>query len=455
MKKPDTKFAFLIVLAFFISGCGVSASILGLTRKKDKKDDERMLMALAALSNTAPGVDIVTPNRAGNVAVDVSYTLVDLESDFCSIRIQFSQNGTDWYYATPATGGDGTENLPSSPGGVPHVFAWNVPADFGNHAAENVLLRITPSDDEIEGEEALTSGFTIGNDPPVVFIPTPFAGQGGFLPIDYLLTDTTADICTLAVEFSADYGNNYFPAAIRLSSNTTLMDGVVPNIVSGRPPAGVEGFVTWDTEKNLPAGFRGDIIVRVTPSDQFDAGNPVTTAPFLVSNNTPPTCSFVTDLSGKLLSDLQAFEVKIADSNSDPASLMVFFTTDGGATLNGATLLGSYAGLSTSPDGDSHPVIWSTDTDFTDMEDTSVNLVLVAFDTEVGPYAPSPQFAVDNLDPTVSAFVLWDLNRDGSIDTIDVVMSEPILDNSMLTQLAFITSAGLQPSGFDTLGVSD
>ncbi|TET32994.1 MAG: hypothetical protein E3J72_18195 [Planctomycetota bacterium] len=445
----------VILCAAVISGCGLSATISQLTGGKDDDNTGAIAAAMASI-NTAPSASIDAPQRLGNVPVDVHYRLIDLEKNDCSIKMQFSPNdGTDWYFATQATGGDGMTGLSASVSGVDHVFVWNAPVDFGFHAARNVILRVIPSDGKLEGDPAESASFDAGNDPPEVFIPTPQAGQGGFLPVDYLLKDTTADLCTLLVEYSADNGSSFLPAAIRLSSKTTLMDGLVPNIVSGLPPAGVEGFVTWDTGKNLPAGFRGNIIISVTPRDVFDNGVASVTSPFLVSNNTPPQCMFETDLEGQLMSGLQFFMVRISDSNSDPASLLVFYTDDGGTTMHGATLLGSYAGLNTSPTGESHLVIWSTDSDFEDIEAPNVNLILIAFDTEVGPENTSSAFAVDNLAPGVESFILKDRNGDGSIETIDVAMSEAVLDNSLISPLAFMTSTGLRPSSVSTKSVPD
>ena len=71
-------------------------------------------------------VTVTTPGGVQKGVVAVSYLLADPGGITSIISVEYSINGGGaWQPATPAPAGDGTSELATSPGGVPHVFSWN------------------------------------------------------------------------------------------------------------------------------------------------------------------------------------------------------------------------------------------------------------------------------------------------------------------------------------------
>jgi len=82
-----------------------------------------------------PATVVTTPAGVQKGAVPISYTLLDPAGLTCTIAVEYSINGGGaWQPAKAASGGDGTSDLASSPGGVPHVFTWNSPF-AGDHGS--------------------------------------------------------------------------------------------------------------------------------------------------------------------------------------------------------------------------------------------------------------------------------------------------------------------------------
>ena len=118
--------------------------------------------------NNWPSASVATPagTQGGNVAI--SYNLFGLQSDTCSILVQYSPNGgSTWNTATQGSGSSGTSGLVPLPGGSPHTFVWNSLADIGNAKNTNVEIRITPNDAGGAGTAGATKAFTVNTGPTI------------------------------------------------------------------------------------------------------------------------------------------------------------------------------------------------------------------------------------------------------------------------------------------------
>jgi hypothetical protein len=87
--------------------------------------------------------------RSSNPSGDltISYKLADVESEACSLAVEYSVDGGDtWQTAMAGSGGDGTLQLASSPTGQAHTFVWANGAAIAQAHDGNVEIRLVPSD---------------------------------------------------------------------------------------------------------------------------------------------------------------------------------------------------------------------------------------------------------------------------------------------------------------------
>jgi uncharacterized delta-60 repeat protein len=127
--------------------------------------------------NQPPGVNITTPTGAQFGNIPINYSLSDVESDTCSIVVDYStDDGANWQTATMGWAGDGQTGLSSSPlPGTMHIFLWDSRADSiaPDGQEDDIKIRITPSDFHT-GNPAETNSFsvdnTLVNNPPTVDI---------------------------------------------------------------------------------------------------------------------------------------------------------------------------------------------------------------------------------------------------------------------------------------------
>ncbi|MDP2898232.1 MAG: FG-GAP-like repeat-containing protein [bacterium] len=113
-----------------------------------------------------PSATVATPVEPQSGNVTISYTLVDHNADPVSIKVYYSEDGHNWYRATPAAGTE-TSNLASSRQGVSHTFVWNSAADLRHTRHDAVRIRITPFDTE-QGSFGITGPFAVDNTSPEV-----------------------------------------------------------------------------------------------------------------------------------------------------------------------------------------------------------------------------------------------------------------------------------------------
>jgi len=152
--------------------------------------------------NTSPRVSISNVSGSqGDIQID--YSLYDLQSDICSISVQYSVNaGQSWSTAIQGSGGNSTSNLSASPfPGAQYTYVWDSVANNVATASANnlVRIRITPSDTET-GNYDESSTFTVDN-----------SGGGGGDPAltisNFTATgvDTDGSDGTITIQFNFDF----------------------------------------------------------------------------------------------------------------------------------------------------------------------------------------------------------------------------------------------------------
>ena len=231
-------------------------------------------------NSNAPSVTITTPGAPQSGNVTISYMLIDGESDTSTIVVKFSLNGgASFNPATAGPGGDGASSLGSSVSpGTAHTFVWNSLADVGAANNATIQIEITPSNADA-GVPVKTTNFTVNNatnTAPTAGITTPGASSG-VITINYTLTDTQSDPCSIAVQFSTDGGGTFNTA-----TGGPGGEGTTSLTSSG---GGTAHTFSWNSVADgvAPAGANANVQVKITPSDGV-VGTAATTTNFTVDN---------------------------------------------------------------------------------------------------------------------------------------------------------------------------
>lgn len=308
-------------------------------KKKDKKEPP------APTTNVAPAV-IVTALARGDSPVNVSYTILDANSDQCSIEVQYSTGGP-FADCFPGAGGDGTTGLSSSPAGNGHTFSWESFADLGPQLTTGVTLRIRANDGQVTGSWNELSGLTVGNNPPALDNITYF-NTGGIVLFTFTVADENNDAATLDLAYSIDQGQSFVPIDTDPGSGTYELLGNPPlNLATS--PAGSPSQLIWDSTIALP-DYQGQVLLLFTPRDHpagFASplvGPSIVAGPYSLDNhqNGPPQLSIVTDLDGQLFVGKVPFQVAVSDAESDPAAVVVVYSLDDGVNWYPATLVNQF-----------------------------------------------------------------------------------------------------------------
>jgi hypothetical protein len=226
--------------------------------------------------NQPPSVSITTPSGVQLGNIPINYSLSDIESDTCSIMVEYSTDGGEnWQSATMGWAGDGLTDLSSLPPGTAHMFLWNSREDgVGVLAAQdNVMIRITPSDFHT-GNPAETANFSVDNSianiPPTVNI-TSGPEEGSTVQtnqVTFTWTGSDADGMVIGYYYSFDRDR--------------------PNI--------------WTTGNSGSSGVLADGLhtFRVVAIDDGNALSPVASRAFIVAYNSPPTVTITSGPEGTI-----------------------------------------------------------------------------------------------------------------------------------------------------------
>ncbi len=181
-------------------------------------------------------------------------------------------------------------------------------------------------------------------------VATPVTVVGGTATVAYALIDSTAGVCSIAVDFSTDGGATWAAAA------TDAAGGL-----STAPSPGAAHTLAWNSLADgvALAAAEPDVRLRITPS----GGLAGTTNDFTVDNsaNTPPSVGIAS--FGSAQSGLVPVAYALVDAQSNPCSIIVEYTPDGvswftafaGPGGDGATGLASTPGA-----GTAHVFVWNS-----------------------------------------------------------------------------------------------
>ena len=259
-------------------------------------------------TNDKPIVFIEFPLTDDVVAgeVQVSYRLIDFDSDPVDIVIEVRAGGSPTFLSATEVAGppsEGVTGLTSSQTGIVHTFVWDSLADLGPLDFNNGEMRIIPSDASGTGTPAFRSPFRIdnNNEPRVQVTGTPPSPSTQKISIPYLLLDDESDAVDVVVDYSTDQGATFVGTATEAASGSDGTTGLTS------APAGTPHLFVWDSVADLGSFLVPDVVVRITPSDDPDPalglGTAGSTTPFEVDNSpgsAPPTIDTVAPSLGNV-----------------------------------------------------------------------------------------------------------------------------------------------------------
>lgn len=287
-------------------------------------------------SNTRPAVVINSLTREDAPAT-IAYTLIDAEQNLCSVNVTYSLDGVNFFGCTQGTGGDMTTGLNSSAGGTSHTFEWDYELDLlTEELVTGITIAITANDGFGDGQVASLANLVVGNDAPVLLTSTSPQSpavlvNGGLVLVNFVLTDTSADIAGMAVLFTLDQGQTF--------TELTASDYV------GTPPftlltttTGASGQFIWNSSVALPGFVGNNVTLLLVPVDKpngwvdYTMGTPVPVGPFALNNiaNGPPEITLVSDINGTSHVGTVNVQFTLTDTGSDSAVVALEYSENGG-----------------------------------------------------------------------------------------------------------------------------
>jgi len=324
-------------------------------------------------NNVAPAVKVQPVNGKVNADVDVSYEISDVDANDVNLKAEYStDNGASWHEATV---GGGVDNI--SPDKYAGGFLWNSYADLPGVDNADVLLRVTPSDND-PGTPALVQKIHVdNNDPPQISLTDFYEEQKGDVTIEYNVTDAESDAVSVDFEFSTDGG-------------ATWKKPTLSTPVTGVSSSSYAGSVVWHSAQDVKGLDSSQIIVRATPKDN-DVGPSFETTPFQVDDNDPPTV--VVTPPTEVGRDQVTIGYRISDAENDAVSLKTEYSLDDGVTWEPATISGAAEGITAA--GYAGSLTWNARDDVGGTDSSKILLRVTPTDRDDGAPVVSRAFRVD------------------------------------------------------------
>jgi hypothetical protein len=332
-------------------------------------------------NNEVPSVTLSGGSGELSGDVEFTYDISDADGNDVDLAVEFSTDGgANWNEAT-VTGATSVISQQDYRGS----FTWSSFADVTGVDSENVLLRVTPYDND-PGEPAFTAVMHVdNNDPPIVSVANIYEEQSGEVTIDYNLSDTESDNVDIEVEYSIDGGSTWNEPT--LSGTTT-----------GIGPSGYLGTVTWLAERDVKGTDTESVLVRITALDK-DKGSAATTTRFHVDVNDPPTVAVRPP--AELGRDIVSIGYTISDPEGDAVDLVCGYSLDGGVTWEAASVTGAVSGVSSV--GYSGSLQWDARADIGGTDSSDIQFRITPMDADEGEPGTSTAFRVDVNDPPSAA----------------------------------------------------
>lgn len=337
--------------------------------------------------NRMPWTEVDTPAGEVNEDVTINFTLYDKEGDNCTVAVQYSTDGVNYFNATIRGDDDNVIGpLTSSPEGIVHSFVWASYSDLPDVDDRTVWIRLT-SMDAHQGYTNATAPFHLDNDlnPPEIKIdPMKEDEYSGDIFVYFNLSDRENATCSVYVEFSV--GEGYMTARMGPGTNTSS------SMSSSQD--GVPYLFVWDSESDLMGLDVDNVTLRIIANDggaDDDNGTPAYVI-LHVDNNKRPQVT-ITPKSEEQSGEVE-IRFRLKDQEGDNCTIRVDYSLNGRdfqpADVNASetSLFGS------SRSGRTHRIIWNS-TQLGEVEYEYVIIRITPYDNDRGKNGTAV-FHVDN-----------------------------------------------------------
>ncbi len=265
----------IVALGALLSGCGPGLLALaggtgggmfgfaGGDKDKDKGGG-------GGSTNTPPVVVINSLTREDAPAT-LTYTLIDNESNLCSVTVTYSLDGSNFFPCTQGVGGDPTTFL-NSGAGATHTFKWDYELDLlTEELVSGISIAVRANDGFTDGPVASMNGLSVGNDAPVLLTsaspqsPSVLV-NGGLVLVNFVLTDTSADIAGMVVLFTLDQGQTFTELAAGDYVGT-------PPFALLTTTTGASSQFIWNSNVALPDFVGNNVTLLLVPVDKPNGGS--------------------------------------------------------------------------------------------------------------------------------------------------------------------------------------
>jgi len=138
----------------------------------------------------------------------------------------------------------------------------------------------TPQTVTMNAMRSVTAMFYVNKAPSVsTKIEHPEKKQAGLVILQYNLSDPDDDPVSLSVEYSEDGGSSYYPAAQAGGDSLSGMSA---------PVGGADYEFIWDAYGDIGNCYQNDVLLRVTPADNYHIGSPGNSSQFTLRQVVDP-----------------------------------------------------------------------------------------------------------------------------------------------------------------------
>ena len=319
-----------------------------------------------------PYSHITTPSIESAGDITINYELIDLQQDSLDILCQFSSDGGSTWNDADVTGT--VTNIALLDTTYSGSITWRSNIDLHQADNENARFRIFPSDDNGTGIGAATNDFHVDNNSTPVIAITPITVEvSDSIEIQFSISDSTSDLITIVPEYSIDEGVTWDTANV-----VGFLEDLADSVYTGS--------IVWPSHVQTEGTDQENLMFRITPVDIDTASATITS--FHLDNNRVPMIELV-DIAAEVHDSVDISFI-YTDSENDDYTLEILYSLDGGYTwVQGSTALGQAS-------GDLESFFWLTGQDLPNYELSSVQLIVIPYDNDMGTSDTSNVFALDN-----------------------------------------------------------